>query len=311
MAISGHTTDIGVKLAARSNSIARNRGVNTATFQSLLAREQLLAAIGRVTEPGTVALKGSALVLLDDAISGWVRPSSDLDLQVQARDVTDLREILDRAAAEVASVGIRIEFGKRRPLWKPDGSTGGEKVAVMAFLGRTRVAFEIDCWVGGQRTPGMRFRAVGSVLPGLPGLRMLAYPFEAMIADKLHAIAQFGSENTRIKDFYDLWHLGRHEIDRRLLAECVEVVFANNARPVPSVPVMLPGLSAAFAAANEAAWTTMLERAERVEHAPREFWIAVRAARTMAGIAFAAAAQLAEESREMEEAPTPRPLAMA
>lgn len=38
--------DIGNRLSDKSNTLARNRGIPPMQFQSLLAREQLLAAVG-------------------------------------------------------------------------------------------------------------------------------------------------------------------------------------------------------------------------------------------------------------------------
>lgn len=160
-----------------------------------------------------------------------------------------------------------IEFGARKPLWRPVGTAGGEKVRVVTYLGRTR-NFEIDVWVGGKRSPDMRFIETASMLPGLPPVRMLAYPLEAMAADKLHAVVQFGAANTRRKDYYDLVHLSRAGLDMRLLAACIETTFRNNGRPVPTTPLDLPRFSREFPAANQDAWTRMLADAGRAGRLP-------------------------------------------
>lgn len=289
--------DIGGRLSTKAKTISRNRGIESDRFLSLLAREQLLAAVGRVAPEDTVALKGSALVLLDDRIAEWVRPSSDLDLHMHGADVADLRDLLDRAAAEVASVGIRIEWGRRKPLWQPDGTEGGEKVRVVAYIGKTRVNFELDAWVGGDRTPGMRVIETASMLPGLPAVRRLAYPLEAMVADKLHAIVQFGAANNRRKDFYDLWHLAGRDFDPALLSACVETTFGNNKRAVPTTPVLLPGFGRTYAAANQAEWTRMLADAGRQDRAPADFVEVVDRVRALANRAFAPAPSTQESRR--------------
>ncbi|WP_279482221.1 nucleotidyl transferase AbiEii/AbiGii toxin family protein [Aureimonas sp. SK2] len=307
------TFELGARLSDKSNAISRNRGIAPDRFLSMLCREQLLAAVGRVADEGAVALKGSALVLLDDRISDWVRPSKDLDLHLHLDRLDDLRDLLDRAAAEVAGVGIRLEFGARKTLWRPDGEPGGEKVRVVAWLGRTRVNFEVDCWVGGERSPGMRLVERPSMLPGLPAVKMLTYPLEAMAADKLHAIVQFGSANTRIKDYYDLLCLSRADLDMRLLSVCIQTTFANNCRPIPSTPLTLPGLSREYALANQDAWIKLLVDAGRVDAAPAAFPYVVATVRAFANQAFSPA-PAQEESRELEDwfgAPAPRPMAYA
>lgn len=305
--------DLGQRLSDKSNARSRNRGIPTDRFLSLLCREQLLAAVGRVAAEDTVALKGSALVLLDPKIADWVRPSRDLDLHLHGVRVDDLRDLLDRAAAEVANVGVRIEFGARRPLWRPDGEPGGEKVRVVAYLGRTRVNFEVDCWVDGERSPGMRFIETASMLPGLPPVRMLAYPLEAMAADKLHAIVQFGSENTRMKDFYDLVHLSRAGLDMRLLSTCIETTFRNNGRSTPATPLTLPGLSRKYAEANQSAWTKILTDAGRTDAAPSGFAYVVALVRSFANQAFSPtpAPEKSRDQRDAFKAPERTPLAFA
>lgn len=306
-------TELGNRLSTKANATARNRGIGPDRFLSLLCREQLLAAVGRVADEGTVALKGSALVLLDDRIFGWVRRSKDLDLHLHLDRLEDLHHLLDRAAAEVATVGVRLEFGARKTLWRPDGEPGGEKVKVVAWLGKTRVNFDVDAWVGGDRTLGMRVVERPSMLPGLPATRMLAYPLEAMAADKLHAIVQFGSANTRWKDFYDLVCLSRADLDMRLLSACIETTFRNNRRPIPATPLTLPGLSREYALANQDAWTKLLVDAERVGAAPERFTFAVSLVKAFAEQAFSPA-PAQDESRELEdwfEAPVPKPRAYA
>ncbi|MEF2550924.1 nucleotidyl transferase AbiEii/AbiGii toxin family protein [Aurantimonas sp. A2-1-M11] len=244
-------------------------------------------------------------------MSDWVRPSKDLDLHMHGVTVDDLSDLLDRAAAEVAHVGIRVEWGACKPLWRPDGTAGGEKVRVVAWLGRTRVNFEVDCWVGGERSPGMRVREVASLVPGLPPVRMLAYPLEAMAADKLHAIAQFGSANTRLKDFYDLWHLTRAGLDPMLLSECVAVVFRNNERAVALTPTLLPGFGRSFGVANGDAWAKMLSAAGRADRAPADFVEVVGRVRAFANRAFAPETPAPQPVEADECEPSPAPFAFA
>lgn len=157
---------------------------------------------------------------------------------------------------------------------------------VIAWLGKTWITVEIDCWVGGERSPGTRVREVASLLPCLPPVRMLAYPMEAMAADKLHAIVQFRSANTRLKDFYDLWHLSRRGLDQRLLSKYVATTFANNPRPIPLTPVLLPGFGRSFGVVNQHAWNAMLAAAGRADRAPADFVEVVAAVRSFANRAF-------------------------
>jgi len=47
-----------------------------------------------------------------------------------------------------------------------------------------------------------------------------AYPPEAVVAEKLHAMVALGMANSRMKDFYDLWLRPPVENDPRLAVRC-------------------------------------------------------------------------------------------
>lgn len=64
---------------------------------------------------------------------------------------------------------------------------------------------------------------------------MLAYPPEAVVAEKLEAMVVLGDRNSRIKDFFDLHHLAsRFEFDRATLSEAVRRTFERRHTPIPA-----------------------------------------------------------------------------
>jgi Nucleotidyl transferase AbiEii toxin, Type IV TA system len=63
---------------------------------------------------------------------------------------------------------------------------------------------------------------------------VLAYPRDTVIAEKLEAIVVLGVRNSRIKDFFDLYHLAGHfTFDRATLTEAVRRTFARRQTPIP------------------------------------------------------------------------------
>jgi predicted nucleotidyltransferase component of viral defense system len=68
-----------------------------------------------------------------------------------------------------------------------------------------------------------------------PSARLLAYPREAVIAEKLEALVKLGIANTRMKDFYDLWQLSREfDFDGALLSDAIEATFKRRRTEIPS-----------------------------------------------------------------------------
>ena len=57
---------------------------------------------------------------------------------------------------------------------------------------------------------------------------MLAYPREAVIAEKFEAMVVLGDRNSRIKDFFDLQYLARRfAFDRAPLVEATRKTFSR------------------------------------------------------------------------------------
>jgi hypothetical protein len=66
-----------------------------------------------------------------------------------------------------------------------------------------------------------------------PPPEVLAYPREAVVAEKLEALVVLGDRNSRIKDFFDLHYLASgFEFDRATLAEAVRRTFNRRRTPV-------------------------------------------------------------------------------
>ena len=80
---------------------------------------------------------------------------------------------------------------------------------------------------------------------GFPTPAVLAYPRDAVVAEKFEALVVLGDRNSRIKDFFDLHHLAEHfRFDRATLVEAVVRTFARRRTPIPhGVPI---GLSPAY-----------------------------------------------------------------
>ena len=63
---------------------------------------------------------------------------------------------------------------------------------------------------------------------------VLIYPWEAMIAEKFHAIVEIGIDNSRMKDYFDLnYLLTTQSFDGPVLAEAIQAAFARRKTPLP------------------------------------------------------------------------------
>ena len=68
-----------------------------------------------------------------------------------------------------------------------------------------------------------------------PSARLMAYPRETVVAEKLEAMVKLGMVNTRMNDFYDLWKLARiFDFNGDLLCDAIKATFERRQTEVPT-----------------------------------------------------------------------------
>ena len=66
------------------------------------------------------------------------------------------------------------------------------------------------------------------ILDDIPSSSLLAYPLETVVAEKFQCIVDLADENTRMKDYFDIYKiLTNHTIDENNLAESIQRTFRN------------------------------------------------------------------------------------
>ena len=120
----------------------------------------------------------------------------------------------------------------------------GVRVRLQATLDSARIPMQIDVGFGDVVTPAPREAAYPALLD-LPAPTIRMYPRETVVAEKFQAIVSLSTANTRVKDFYDVWHLAqRYEFDGRILGNAVRRTFERRTTELPSdVPL---GLAATY-----------------------------------------------------------------
>jgi len=144
----------------------------------------------------------------------------------------DLRTI---CAAPVESDGIVFDTDSIRvEAIRPEDEYAGARVRLEARCATARLLLQIDLGVGDAVWPPPTPCGYPTLLD-FPAPDILAYPREAVVAEKLEALVVLGDRNSRIKDFFDLHHLASHfAFERETLVESVRRTFARRATPVPA-----------------------------------------------------------------------------
>jgi hypothetical protein len=117
---------------------------------------------------------------------------------------------------------------------------GGVRIVLVARMTSAKVRLQIDVGFGDAITP----EAVTVDFPALldfPAPKLLAYPRETVVAEKLEAMVKLGQANSRMKDFYDLVVLSQtFDFEGEVVVRAIAATFARRRTPLPSgLPVAL------------------------------------------------------------------------
>ena len=175
------------------------------------------------------------------------RATRDLDLLRlgEGEEFAIRQDILTILATPVSEDGVTFDGSamKMEPI-RAEDEYSGLRVTLPAHLGNAQVFLQIDIGVGDAVWP-VPNECIYPALLDLPAPHVIAYPREAVIAEKLEAIVVLGERNSRIKDFFDLHYLATHfEFDRAVLAEAVRRTFERRKTAIP--PETPIGLTRAY-----------------------------------------------------------------
>ncbi|HMG40036.1 MAG TPA: nucleotidyl transferase AbiEii/AbiGii toxin family protein [Acidimicrobiales bacterium] len=234
---------------------ARSERRPTDELLVLYVLERFLYRLSRSPHRSRLVLKGGMLL----AAFEERRPTRDVDLL--AREVSNDLETVARLVHDVLLVGADdgVEFRPDRLAMDVirDGDVyPGARVVVPAAVHRARLRLRIDVSVGDPVTPGVVEVDYPSLLA--ESFRVVGYPIETVLAEKIVTMVDRGDATTRERDFADVVLLARrHEIDAVQLSAAIGATGAHRQselRPLRQVLVTL-------GASRQTDWARFVDRA--------------------------------------------------
>ncbi|MEO7190268.1 MAG: nucleotidyl transferase AbiEii/AbiGii toxin family protein [Vicinamibacterales bacterium] len=155
----------------------------------------------------------------------------------------------------------------------------GVRVRLLARLAEARIPVHVDVGFGDAVVPEPEFRSYPTLLDH-EAPRVLVYPPEAVVAEKLEAIVSLGLTISRMKDFYDLQRLsGQFAFDAESLTLSIRTTFERRGTPLPADEPLALSRDFLTAPERQTQWRAFLRRG-RLEDAPD----AAELADTIAGL---------------------------
>ena len=183
---------------------ARLEGRVFQEIATLYAMERFLFRLGKSSYVEDFILKGGLMTLTWAGEHG--RLTRDIDLL--GRGTNSVKSVVER-------IGGILSVEEEDGIFFDQSTLNGEQITVetayvgvrlrfTADLGGMMMAMQVDVGFGDAVVPPPQWLVYPQLLDlGAP--RLLGYPPEATLAEKLHAACTRGFTNSRMKDYYDLW----------------------------------------------------------------------------------------------------------
>lgn len=211
----------------------KNRSKATGkTLQELLVAYGLERTIYRLSvSPYTsnFTLKGG--IFLYAMFDGdFVRATTDIDLLAQhiSNDVEEMKKVFTDIFSIETNDPLRFDLDSLdvHPITEFK-DYHGVNVSIMSYLDRTRIAVSIDIGFGDVIYPE-RIKMDFPVVLSDDNPQVYAYSLASCVAEKFEAIVSLGYDNSRFKDYYDLYVLASsHDFEQRELQEAVRETFEH------------------------------------------------------------------------------------
>lgn len=189
-------------------------------------------------------VKGATMLRVwDGAVA---RPTRDIDFLSRLDDSQAKLEgvIIDCIEADVPEDGLQWERHDAKEPVTIAGRYPGQRIKLRGHLHGAKFVVAIDVGLGDATEPKPGWVEYPVLLDN-PAPRILTYAPETAIAEKYEAIVHLGLVNSRMKDYYDIWMLGRSvQISRSDLVAAVRATFKRRNTPIPQEPP--EGLTEAF-----------------------------------------------------------------
>lgn len=203
--------NVSASVRTRLLNRSREKGED---FQFLLQRyaaERFLHRLGESEHRGRLVLKGAMLLALWG--ESTYRPTRDLDFTGRGDSRQGNVDSVIRAICSAPVVDDGVVFDAETMGMEPFHEHleySGVRAHFWSRVGSARMRVRIDIGFGDAIQPPPIDAHYPTLLEGSPRPWIRAYPPEAVVAEKLHAMVLLGEQNSRYKDFYDIYSIAKY-----------------------------------------------------------------------------------------------------
>lgn len=210
------------QLKAKIKNFAKEKNMDSRTVLQEYVLERFIDRISKSKYKNDFILKGG--MLISSMVGVDLRSTLDIDTTIKGFEFTldKLNEVLN----EIIETDIGDMFNFKILMNKKimeETEYHGYRITLEANFDTISQKFKIDISTGDIITPNEVKYNIKKMLSD-DKIEILAYNIETILSEKIHSIIQKGEDNTRARDYYDIYILEKtkkEEINNNILKEAI------------------------------------------------------------------------------------------
>lgn len=214
-----------MQLKAIIKNIAKEKSISAQLVMQNFMLERLLERVSVSKYRDSFILKGGFLIAAMVGLDS--RATMDMDATIKGIPVTE--DTVKEMFIEICAISLQddvtftfISIGDIRE----DDEYAGYRVSLSANYPPMAVPLKLDITTGDKITP-KEISYEFKLLLEERSIRVLAYNLETVLAEKLETIISRGNQNTRPRDFYDVYILSKLQSNNIEIEQLKSAVYAT------------------------------------------------------------------------------------
>ena len=218
----------GRSVKDRLLTVSKESGILYMTILVRYIQERLLYRVAQSEYRSNFFLKGGSLLYAINQEKA--RPTKDIDFL--GTHINNDGEYIRLIFAQIVAVSCEedgILFDSDSIGVEDitqDKEYHGLRLTIMASLDTVRQSISMDIGFGDVVTPGPQDLQYPLLLEDVPSMSVLAYSLETVVAEKFEAMISLSVNNSRMKDFFDVYGiLNSEKLDKEVLTDAIKNTF--------------------------------------------------------------------------------------
>ena len=205
------TNDVSLK--AKIRNISKTKGISAQALLQNYLMKHFLYRLSLSEYKDKFVLKGGMLIA---SIIG-IEHRTTMDMDITLMNLPLAEELIKQAFESICNIkvddGISFKLSRIDSI-RDDDKYGGYRVSFCASYGRINAPMSMDISTGDIITPGASKQRFNDGINDDIVFELWSYSIETVLAEKIETILSRGIENTRIRDFYDVFMLLGYDYDK-------------------------------------------------------------------------------------------------